>query len=152
MKKFAVFLFMFFAFTSNAQLPQLPPNQNVAFDFDKSASFLNYKTYKWVDAPSTEQLDELTTSQLIGTLQVELAKKDLNKLDSDSADLYIAYQVTTGKQKPLQSEMIGGSYGTAGGGSLSGGASVTTVHTGLLTLLIYDAATKKLIWRATVAK
>jgi hypothetical protein len=153
MRKLGVFVLTFFAavLIAEAQLPQLPPNQSVGFDFDKNANFLNYKTYKWVDAPSSEQLDELTGSQLIGTLQVELAKKDLNKVDADNANLYMAYQITSGKQKPMQSEMVGGSYGAVGGGSASAAASVTTVHTGQLTLLMWDAATKKLVWRGTVS-
>jgi hypothetical protein len=152
MRKYCVLVLAFFAaaLVSEAQLPQLPPNQSVAYDADRNANFLNYKTYKWVEAPGTDQLDELTASQLIGTLQVELTRKDLNKLDADNADLYIAYQITNGKQKPVKSETIGGAYGSDGA-SGSAGASVTTVHTGQLTLFMWDAATKKLIWRGTVA-
>jgi hypothetical protein len=136
---------------SAAQFPQVAPMQNTNFDFDKSANFYNYKTYKWVSISNSEQLDELTTSQLIGTLQVELAKRNLTKAPGEDADLYIGYQITPPKQKPSQNEKIGGSYGSNGGASASGTATMTTVHTGLLTILMYDAKNKQLIWRGTVS-
>jgi hypothetical protein len=151
--KHGFLLFMLFAVVSAsmAQFPQLAPMQGTNYDFDKNANFYNYKTYKWVSIPSSEQLDELTTGQLLGTLQVELAKKNLTKTDGENADLYIGYQVTSGKQKPSQSEKIGASYGSNGGAAGSAGATMTTVHTGLLTILIYDAAKKQLVWRGTVS-
>jgi hypothetical protein len=139
-----------FAAPLEAQI-SLPVGQSTAYDFDKSASFVNFRTYKWVNVPSTEQLDELTAGQLVGTLEVELAKKGLTRTNADSADLYIGYQVATSKKKPSASEVIGASYGSAGGGSASGTASVTTVHSGLLTLLVFDGANKKLIWRGEVS-
>jgi len=152
MRNFSLLAFTLFAavLASAAQLP-LPPSQSVVYDFDKNASFLNYKTYKWVSIPSTEQLDELTAGQLVGTIEVELEKKGLTKTEAENADLYLAYQIASGKRKPLQSENIGGSYGSAGGGSASAGVAVTTVHSGQLTLLIYDAASKKLVWRGVVS-
>ena len=151
--KFGFLLLMIFAvaLAAAAQFPQLAPMQGTTYDFDRSANFYNYKTYKWVSIPSSEQLDELTTGQLIGTLQVELAKRNLTRVEGENADLYIGYQVTTGKQKPSASEKIGASYGSNGGASGSGSASVTTVHTGMLTILMYDATKKQLVWRGTVS-
>jgi hypothetical protein len=151
--KFCFLLLVLFAvvLVSAAQFPQMAPMQNTNFDFDKSANFYNYKTYKWVSISNSEQLDELTTSQLIGTLQVELAKRNLTKAPGEDADLYIGYQITPPKQKPSQNEKIGGSYGSTGGASASGTATMTTVHTGLLTILMYDTKNKQLIWRGTVS-
>lgn len=125
--------------------------QGATYDYDKHASFLNYKKYKWVPLPSTEQLDELTASQLVGTLQVELEKKGLTKTDGDDADLFIGYQIANPKAKPLHSENVGTSYGSVGGVMAGGSANVTTVHSGQLVLDIYDAAKKQLVWRGVVA-
>jgi Domain of unknown function (DUF4136) len=151
--KFSILLLVLFAvaLVAAAQFPQMAPMQSTNFEFDKSANFYNYKTYRWVSIPSGEQLDELTTSQLIGTLQVEFAKKNLTKANGENADLYIGYQVTTAKQKPSENEKIGGSYGSNGGASGAASATMTTVHTGLLTILMYDAAKKQLVWRGTVS-
>lgn len=125
--------------------------QNTGVTFDKNTDFSKYKTYKWVTIPHAEHLDELTNDQLIGTLNVELAKKGLKKSDSDKADLYIGYQIAPGKNKPLNQYKVGGSYGPAGGGAGTAGATSTVVHTGQLVLDMYDSGTKQLVWRNVVA-
>jgi hypothetical protein len=135
--------------TSAAQI-SLPTPQNVIYDFDKNVSFSKYKTYKWVDIPSKEQLDELTSGQLIGTLQVELVKKGLSKVDTGDPDLYLAYQISNASQKQLKTYAIGASYGSAGGGSAAGSVA-TTVHSGQLILLMFDAGKKQLVWRGEVS-
>jgi len=121
-------------------------------EFDKKANFSQYKTYKWVPIKDAQQLDELTAEQLVGTVEVALAKKGLTKSKSDTADLYIGYQINSAKDSRLNQYNIGGSYGSAAGGTAAnGGASTTTVHSGQLTLLMYDGATKQLVWHSMVA-
>lgn len=120
--------------------------------FDKNTDFLKYKTYKWVSIPSSQKLDDLTADQLIGTLNVELAKKDLKKSDADKADLYIGYEIIPAKGKHLDHLNLGMGYGASAGGS-SGTATTTTtiVHSGQLILDMYDANTKQMVWRGTVS-
>jgi len=126
------------------------PAQNADTNIEKGANFLNYKTYKWVRIPSPQQLDELTAAQLMGTLEVELARKGLTKSKSDSADLFIGYQmVRTGKEPNLYD--VGATYGSADGATGNGGATITTIHSGQLILDMYDAASKKLVWRGIVS-
>ena len=123
--------------------------QSAGSSIDKG--FLNYRTYKWVSIPSPQQLDELTAAQLVGTLEVELARKGLSKSKSDSADLFIAYQVVrTGNKEPNHYD-VGATYGSAGGDTGNGGATITTIHSGQLILDMYDATSKKLIWRGIVS-
>jgi hypothetical protein len=130
---------------------QLPTYRSASYDFDRSANFSTYKTYKWVAIANGDHLDELTASQLTGTLQVELQKRGLTKTKEDNPDLFIGYQITNVEQKPSASEVIGGSYGSTGGASASAGVAMNTVHTGLLTLLMYDGAKKQLVWRGTIS-
>jgi Domain of unknown function (DUF4136) len=127
--------------------------QGATTSFDKDANFLNYKTYKWVNIPSAQQLDELTSDQLIGTLEVALANKGLAKSKSDTADLFIGYQIARGGgDKQLNHYAVGLSSGSAAGAtSGTAGATTTVVHSGQLVLDMYDAATKKLIWRGIVS-
>lgn len=66
--------------------------QDVRYNFDRDADFTKYKTYKWVDIPKAEKLDDLGDRQFKAATDAELAKKGLTKTDSDSADLYIGYQ------------------------------------------------------------
>lgn len=138
----ATFCFLMITLISDA------PAQTV--DFDKKAPFLSYKTYKWVNIPAALQLDELTSGQLIGTLQVELEKKGLMRTDADNPDLYIGYQVAGEKDKTLKNYNIGASYGSVGGGSATGAAAIT-VHSGRLVLDMYDGAKKQLIWRGVTS-
>lgn len=129
----------------------LKTNQDVSVTFDHEAQFAKFKTYKWVPVESAQHLDDLTADQLVGTCNAELAKKGLKKLD-DKADLYIAYQVAQGNEKKMSHFDLGATYGSgAGATSATGGASTTIVHSGLLVLDMYDAATKKLIWRGVVS-
>ena len=120
-------------------------------NFDRGAQFAQYHTYKWAPVESAQRLDDLTADQLVGTLNVALEKKGL-KRSEDKPDLYIAYQVARGDEKKLSHFNAGASYGSgAGATSGTGAATVTTVHTGLLVLDLYDAGTKKLIWRGVVS-
>jgi uncharacterized protein DUF4136 len=124
--------------------------QSGNYTFDKNANFYNYRTYKWVTVENAKQLDELTEGQLIGTIELELAKKGLKKADSDQPDLYISYQIATGKDKPLTNFNIALGSGN-GGSSSSAGAASTTVHSGQLVLDMVDYSKKKLVWRGVVS-
>jgi hypothetical protein len=129
----------------------LKTNQDVNVTFDREAQFAKYKTYKWVRVESAQHLDDLTSDQLVGTFNAELAKKGFKKLE-DKPDLYIAYQVAQGNEKKLSHFDLGAAYGSgAGGSAANGGARTTVVHSGLLVLDMYDAETKKLIWRGVVS-
>ncbi len=126
--------------------------QNANPTFDAAVDFSKYKTYKWVSIESAQHLDELTADQLMGTIDVELAKKGLTKPQSDKVDLYIGYQIAGGKGHSLRFFNFGAGSGSAGGAtSGSAGAATTIVHSGELVLDMYDAAKKQLIWRGFVA-
>lgn len=120
-------------------------------DFARATNFAQYKTYKWVHIKSAEVLDELTAEQLVGTLEVALEKKGLTKSKSETADLYIGYQITDAKDTHWNSYPIGSTYDSAAGGaSANGGASAKVVHSGELTLFLYDAGSKQLVWRCSI--
>lgn len=123
------------------------PAQSVTYTFDKAAEFGKYKTYKWVSIKGAQQLDELTHDQLIGALDMQLGKKGLAKSQTDTADLYIGYQVAGRKGKPLKDPNVGIAYES--GGSASGAAvgTATLVHSGQLVLDIYESSNQHLIWR-----
>lgn len=121
-------------------------------DFAHGANFSQYKTYKWVHIKSAAELDELTAEQLVGTLEVALEKKGLTKSKTETADLYIGYQITDPKGNHGNPYPIGSAYDSAdGAASVDGGASASVVHTGELTLLLYDAGSKQLVWRSTIS-
>jgi hypothetical protein len=135
--------------------------QDVRYDFDKTKDFSKYKTYKWVPIKGAEQPDELTSKQLTGAVDAELATKGLTKTDSDTADLYVGYQTAIGTEKQFTSYNTGWGYGPGWGagwygyGGMSTSTtygSTSTVYVGQLDLSMYDPAEKQLVWRGTASK
>ena len=133
--------------------------QDVRYNYDKAADFTKYKTYKWVEIKTSDK-DELIDNQIRATIEAELAKKGLTKTDSDSADLYIAYQtaISTEKQVNSFSSDFGygggwGRYGRYGGmGTTAGSATTSTLYIGSLQLDFYEVPGKKTVFRAVGSK
>jgi hypothetical protein len=123
--------------------------QDVTYNFDTSADFSKFKTYKWVEVPGGVKLDDLLARQLDSALQAELAKKGLSKTDSDSADLYVGYQVAVKEERSISAYGMGGGWRMGGG---MGTATTSTLQIGTLDLDMYDPATKTLIWRGMASK
>jgi len=121
--------------------------QGQNYGFARDADFSKYKTYKWVSIESAQRLDELTADQVMGTIEVELAKKGLKTSPSDSADLYVGFQIASGNEKQLDHYDIGSQYEPPAGATAdSAGDAASTVHSGPLVLYMYDAAKKQLVW------
>ena len=161
MKKLALFASVVFALVLLTFSAIGVVAQDVRYDFDKNKDFSKYKTYKWVPIKGAEQPDELTSKQLTGAVDAELATKGLTKTDSDTADLYVGYQTAIGSEKQFTSYNTGWGYGPGWGagwygyGGMSTSTtygSTSTVYVGQLDLSMYDPAEKQLVWRGTASK
>jgi len=135
--------------------------QDVRYDYDKDKDFSKFKTYKWVTVKGADQPDELTGKRIMAAVDAELAAKGLTKTDSDSADLYVAYQTAVGTEKQFTSYNTGWGYGPGWGSGWYGGGgmsstttygSTSTVYVGQLDLSMYDPASKQLVWRGVASK
>jgi uncharacterized protein DUF4136 len=134
--------------------------QDVRYNFDKSANFEKYRTYKWVDIKGSAQLDQLTQQQVRAAFEAGLAKKGLIKATGDDADLWIGHQVTVGQEKEFSSYSTDFGYGPGWGRGWYGGGmgssmttgQTTTIHIGEIVLDMYDPAQKQLVWRGTATK
>jgi hypothetical protein len=134
--------------------------QDVSFNFDMTADFTKYKTYHWEKHPNSKDLDDLTMSQLGAALDTELAKKGLTKKTDGTSDLAIVYQVAVKQEKELSTFSSGyatgpgwgGGYGGFYGGTSTSTTSVYTITKGTLALDMYDASSKKLVWRGIATK
>ena len=134
--------------------------QDVRYNFDKNTDFAKFKTYKWVTLKDAAKVDDLVDKQIKETVDTELSKKGLTKVDGDNADLYIGYQTAIGQEKQFTSYNTdwgygggwyrGGWYGSPGGGMTTGQTS--TIYTGQLALDMYDAANHDLVWRGVGSK
>lgn len=135
--------------------------QDVRYDFDQSRDFSKYKTYKWVTVKGADQTDDLTAKRITDAVDAELSAKGLTKTESDSADLYVAYETAVGTEKQFTSFNTGWNYGPAwapgwyGYGGVATGStygSTSTIHVGQLDLSMYDPHERQLVWRGTVSK
>ena len=124
--------------------------QDVTYNFDRDTDFFQFKSYKWVDIKSVQQVDNVTAREITFMTEAELAKKGLLKTDSDYADLYIGYQTALSRQTPWMAYHDGWGYGAGWGGGLAT-IDEASVYAGQLDLDMYAAAEKKLVWRGTVS-
>ena len=121
-------------------LPAVASAQKVTVDADPSATFSAYRTYAWTaGTPSPNPLGE---DRIHASVDQQLAAKGFTM--AANPDVYVATQVVTREQKELVASGFGGGWGFGGYGT----ASVETYVQGTLVVDVYDAQTKKLVWRA----
>ena len=123
--------------------------QDVRYNFDSTADFSRFKTYKWIDLKSEAPIEKLTDAQIKAALDAVLARKGLTKVDTDRADLFIGYLTTE-----QISEQFGGrdSPWSVGPGWNGSADSIRTVYKGELAVEMYNPANQQLIWRAAARK
>lgn len=122
--------------------------QDVTYNFDKTANFAKYHTYKWVSLSNTAHPNQLVDSQIRAAIDSQLTQKGLTPTTGDNPDLDVAYQVTIDKETQLDT------WGTSGAWGFSGTMTTTTstVNVGTLVIDFFDPAAKKLIWRGQGTK
>jgi hypothetical protein len=138
----------------------LAPAQDVGYNFDQQADFAKYKTYKWVTVKDAAPVNELVATQIAEAIDRQLATKGLTKTDSDTADLYIAYQVAVDKEKQMSTFNTGYGMGPGWGGRYYGGyygggtstSTTSTITIGTVAVDMYDSGAKKLVWRGMASK
>lgn len=54
-------------------------SQDVRYNFDNTADFSKFKTYKWITLNSEAPIDKLTEGQMKAALDAGLARKGLRK-------------------------------------------------------------------------
>jgi hypothetical protein len=135
--------------------------QDVRYNFDKNTDFSRFKTYKWVALKGAPQVNDLVDKQIRDAIDAQLAAKGLSKVDSDSVDLYIGYQVGITSEKEFTSFNTdwgygggwgrGGWYGGGPGGGMTTGTT-STIYIGQLAVDMNDTSHKDLVWRGVVSK
>jgi hypothetical protein len=128
--------------------------QDVNYNYDQSADFSKFKTFKWVEIKGSVHPDQLVDQQIKAALETEMAKKGLSKTDSDQANLYVGYQLAIGQEKQISSFNTGGAgwgYGARWGGGMTT-TTTSTINIGTLVVDMYDPGAKQLVWRGTASK
>ncbi len=132
--------------------------QDVSYNFDNTADFSKYRTYRWEKHPQSLDINEITLKQLSDAFDAELARKGLVKTGYAKADLVIVYQLAVKQEKEINSYSTGWGYGPGWGGYYGGGGSsstnttISTISIGSVNLDIYDAVKQRLIWRGIASK
>jgi hypothetical protein len=133
--------------------------QDVRYNFDKSANFAAFKTYKWVVLKGATPLSDLVDKQIKDAIDAELATKGLTKTDGNTADLFVGYQGAVGQEKEYTSYDTGWGYGPGwyGGGWYGAGGGMTTgqtstIYVGQLALDMYASSPRNLVWRGMASK
>jgi hypothetical protein len=134
--------------------------QDVRYNFDSSADFGKYRTYRWVQIKDAQKVNSLVDQQLKSAIDAELARKGLSKVEGENADLWIGYQVSVNQEKEFSSYSTDFGYGPGWGRGWYGGGmgssmttgQTSTIHIGALGLDMYDPAQKKIVWRGEASK
>ncbi len=136
---------------------------DVYVDYDRSADFSAYKTFKWGSAQKISFSDQnpLMHSRIKNGIEYYLVQGGKIEVNEDP-DLLVTYYTSTTDEQ--QFSVAGAGYGFSTGwtwdpywGGMSGfsgggGATTATVSTykrGSLVIDIWDARTNNLVWRGT---
>jgi hypothetical protein len=123
--------------------------QDVKYNAMPGTDFSKFKTYKWVTIENVKYPDQIVDQQIKIAVDSQLSGKGLARVESDTADLYIAYQVAIGQERQLNTYGMGGPWRYGGG---MGTTTTSTINIGSLDLDVYDRAAQQLIWRGTATK
>jgi hypothetical protein len=124
--------------------------QQVKTDYDRSANFGQYKTYSWEHVKTK---DSLFVDRIKDAVNAVLAARGWTQVESGGDVSIVAVQVTT-NQETLTTfyNGFGGGWGFRRFGGGGFGEATTTTDTykvGTLVVDLFDAHSKKLLWRGT---
>jgi hypothetical protein len=130
--------------------------QQVKTDFDRSADFSQYKTFSW---EKVHTQNPLWVDRIKAAVNSALAAKGWTQVESGGNVAIMAMEITQSHQTlNTYYDSFGGGWGWRGwfgGGFGDGfGDSTTTESTykvGTLVVDLFDANTKKLIWRGSAS-
>src|SRR3984893_3905966 len=120
--------------------------QKVQTDFDHQANFSRYKTYSWQEI---KPANSLWDARIKNAVDAQLASKGWTRVDTDGEGAIVGIK-TTQTERTLQTFYDGFGGGWRWRRSCGFGDATTTEQDykeGALVVDLYDANTKRLIWR-----
>lgn len=137
-------------------------------NYDKSANFARFRTFRWVEAPPVgvgdpRVDDTVLQARVKMAVNRELEAKGLKRVDSGDADLLVNYFVTV--EEKMTGENVNDKYGYSPGSNWSQGerqgwswglgaddtlsVPATYYEEGSVIIDMVDPTTKRLIWRGS---
>ena len=138
-----------------AALPAIAAAQKTTYDYDKTATFTQFKTYSWKEGTPTK--NELLDKRLVAAIEDQMAKKGFVKNDT-APDVFVVFHIAFDEQKDISSYSTGPMYGGYGYGWGGGWGSTTTdvrvreILVGTLAIDVIDANKKAVAWRGLGTK
>jgi hypothetical protein len=121
--------------------------QDVRTNYMPGVDFTKFKTYRWVAIEGASHPNQIVDAEIKSSVDKQLANKGLTKVDGDSADLNLGYQVAVDKERQWNSF---GSGGLRWGGMNT--ATSSRISVGTIVLDFYDPAAKQLVWQGHATK
>ena len=121
---------------------------DIFVDFDRSGRFSWYKTLAWMDTDETslEGHNDLMHSRIKTTIMQQLSRGRLT-VTTDNPDLYVTYHAGSRQAVNVNPVSFGYGFGGTWGGAGVSSARSSTYEQGTLVIDIWEAETKKLVWR-----
>ena len=138
-----------------ALIPALAMAQKTTYDFDKSATFAQYKTYQFEKGTPAGQ--ELMDKRIVEAIKGQLAARGFHETTSNP-DVFVLYHVALDKQQDISAYSTGPMYGGYGYGWGGGWGTTTTdvrvrdIVVGSLAIDMVDAKKKQMVWRGLGTK
>jgi Domain of unknown function (DUF4136) len=121
--------------------------QDVRTNYMPGTDFTKFKTYRWGAIEGASHPNQIVDAEIKSSVDKQLATKGLTKVDGDTADLTLAYQVAVDKERQWNSF---GSGGLRWGGM--GTATSSRISVGTIVLDFYDPSAKQLVWQGQATK
>jgi hypothetical protein len=122
--------------------------QEVRTNYMPGTDFSKYHTYKWVNIEGGAHPNQIVDAEIKQSVDSQLAEKGFTKTDSDSANMYVGYQIAVDQEKQWNAYGMGGGIRFGGMGT----ATSSTIDIGTLVLDMYDPASKQLVWTGHATK
>jgi len=123
--------------------------QDVHYNYTLGTDFAKYRTYQWVEPPSSAYADRLIDHPIQRAVDEQLEQKGLTRVEK-GGDLQIGYQAVVDQGMSitfLGTESLGWSWGDA---FVQG--ETTSMSVGIVWVDLYDPAKKQLVWRGDACK
>ena len=143
------------AIASIALLAACASTPDVQVDHDPAVDFTRYRTYSWAQEPQVS--NPLVQQRIVAGVDARLAQRGWTR--AETGDIAIVANVATSQKQTLDTFYSGtgmGGWGWGPGWGAYGGMGtattrVNTYTVGTLVLDMFDASTKRAVWRGTAS-
>ena len=140
--------YLFMAMVMTMILGSFAVGQSVTVDYDHNANFESYHSYYWLKVKTTNPLWE---QRIKDAVDQELQKKGWQRSDTGGdVALTAVGSANTQTEYTTFYDNLGGGWYWGGFGTAT--TTPVTYEVGTLVLDMYDAQTKRLVWRAVATK